>query len=297
MLCRLHAGSTDSGDADSSCTRHNLSSGCAKTAHIPTKATRSWQSLARRRLQNGRLELKQLARSMPEEMPCALLDYLNSCLSPSPKTVLKQTQASLSQLDQQTAAAANSGDDTHHANAISALPSARPAEAAACANSGVSAVLGSKLEYLSSLSTQITMLEASRLSGKCLSPLVLKLRSYRSSSRSRMDSGDHDRSKRPRPRQGSSGSVLHEGSSGNALDQGSFRDAVKSMPGLRAAYRSLHDQCAVSSDRAAEASLLMLLTHRTASALPWHLPQTARLSQRQTAAMTAAPTMEKPATS
>jgi len=241
MLCRLHAASADSGDADSSYMTSDLFSGGAKHAHVPTKAKRSWQSLAKRRLQSGKMKLKQLALSMPEEMPCDLLDYLNPCLSPSLKTVNKQMQASLSQLDQQTAAAANSS-----------LPSARPAEAAACAKSEVSAVGGSKPECVSSLSTQSTELEASRLNGKCPSPLRLRLRSYRSSSRSSMDSGEHDGTKGPRRHKGSSGSVPHDGSLGSALDKGSSRDAVKSTAGPRAAYCSLHDHCAVSSDRAAE---------------------------------------------
>lgn len=227
--------------------RSNSSSGCAEHAHVPTKTTRSWQSLARRRLQSGKLKLKQLALSMPEEMPCDLLDYLNICLSPSPNIVDNQTQASLSQLDQQTAAAANSGDDTHSVNAISSLPPARPAEAAACAKS---ATHGSKPEHVSSLSTQSTVLEASKLTGKCLSPLMLRLRSYRSTSRSSMDSGDRNAPKGPLPHQGSSGKALQEGSSGSALHKGSCGDTVKSMPGPRAAHCSLHDQCAVSNDDA-----------------------------------------------
>ncbi|KAL0041745.1 hypothetical protein WJX79_002981 [Trebouxia sp. C0005] len=86
----LHAGSADSGDADSGCMRSNSSSGRAEHAHVPNKTRRSWQSLARRRLQSGRLRLKQLALSMPEEMPCDLLEYLDPCLSPSPKPVLPQ---------------------------------------------------------------------------------------------------------------------------------------------------------------------------------------------------------------
>ena len=171
---------------------------------------------------------------MPEEMPCDLLDYLNPCLSPSQKAVNKQTQASLGQ---QTAAAANSGDDTLFADAISSLPSARPAEAAACATSAIHA----KPECVSSLSTQ--SLEASRLTGKCLSPLMMRLRSYRSSSRSSMDSRNYDSSKGPRP---------HKGSSGNALDKGSSGGAVKCMPRPRAASCSLDDQRAVSNVHAPE---------------------------------------------
>ncbi|DBA91124.1 TPA: hypothetical protein ACH3X1_016084 [Trebouxia sp. C0004] len=242
----LHPGSPDSGGADSSHTRHDLSSGGVKHAYIPTRTKSSWQSLARRRLQGSRLKLKQFALSMAEEMPRDLLEELNLCLSPSQKTVNKQISASPSQLDQQTAAAANSGDITYFANAISSLPSARPAEAA-CDKSEVSAIHGSKPN---SLSTQSTKLEASKLHGKCLSPLTLRLRSYRSSSRSRIDSGDHDGSKGLRLHQGSSGSALHKGSSGSALE-GSSRDAVKSTAGPRAAYCSLHDQCVVSDDRAA----------------------------------------------
>ena len=228
--------------------RQELSSGGVKYAHIPTKPTHSWQSLARRRLQSARLKLKQLALSMPEEMPRDLLDYLNPCLSPSLKTVDKPVQKPLSQLDQQTAAAAISGNDSHFANAMSSLPSVRPAEAAADAMSEASAVHGSAPEYVSNLSTQPKEHEASRLAGKCLSPLMLRLRSYRSSSKSNIDSGSHDSSKRPRPRPGSSGSVLQEGSS----DKGSSRDAFQNMARPWADDCSLHDQCAVSSDCAAE---------------------------------------------
>ena len=248
MQCRLHAGSADTGDADSSHMRQELSSGGVKYAHIPTKPTHSWQSLARRRLQSARLKLKQLALSMPEEMPRDLLDYLNPCLSPSLKTVDKPVQKPLSQLDQQTAAAAVSGNDSHFANAMSSLPSVRPAEAAADAMSEASAVHGSAPEYVSNLSTQPKEHEASRLAGKCLSPLMLRLRSYRSSSKSNIDSGSNDSSKRPRPRPGSSGSILQEGSS----DKGSSRDAFQNMARPWADYCSLHDQCAVSSDSAAE---------------------------------------------
>ena len=132
-------------------------------------------------------------------------------------------------------------------NAISSLPPARPAEAAACAKS---ATHGSKPEHVSSLSTQSTVLEASKLTGKCLSPLMLRLRSYRSTSRSSMDSGDRNAPKGPLPHQGSSGKALQEGSSGSALHKGSCGDTVKSMPGPRAAHCSLHDQCAVSNDDA-----------------------------------------------
>ena len=45
------------------------------------------------------------------------------------------------------------------------------------------------------------------------------------------------------------------------------------------------------------APLLMLLTQRTASALAWYLPETARLLQDQTAATTTAQTRGRPATS